>query len=67
MLYLKIKKLIRNKISFDRDIQRYHIHYNYYEEAIEIKNERYEILEQIPLKLFKFRPSSLAKRLLKMI
>jgi len=67
MLYFKIKRLIGNKISFDRAIQRYHIHYNYYEEAIEIKNERYEILEQIPLKLFKFRPSSMAKKLLKMI
>jgi hypothetical protein len=64
MLYFKIKRLIRNKISFDRTIKKYHVHYNYYEDSIEIKNEKYEILEQIPLKLFKFRPSSMAKRLL---
>lgn len=41
------------------------VHYNYYEDTIEIKNSKFEILESLPLKFFKFKPSQKAKQYLK--
>ena len=67
LLLLKIKKLVKNHVSFDKFIQKYLIHYNFYESTIEIKDEKFRIIESIPLRLFRFRPSKKARNLLKQL
>ena len=54
MLYFKIKKLIKGKLSFDRHVGELYIHYNIYDNAIELKSESFEVVEQIPITFFKF-------------
>ena len=65
ILYCRLKRLIKGRVFFDRWIGSMLVHYNYYEDTIEIKNSKFEILESLSLKFFKFKPSQKAKQYLK--
>lgn len=67
LLYCRLKTLIGDNVCFDRWVGDTLIHFNYYENALEIKNKKFEIVERIPLIFFKFRPSPYAKNLLSKI
>lgn len=51
-LYTKIKKCIKDRVSWDREALGYHVHYNFYDTEIEIKDKSYQVLASIDIAYF---------------
>lgn len=52
MWYFRIKKCIGSRVCYDRWIDRKLVHYNFYENSIEIKDDTFNIIYDCKIKLF---------------
>lgn len=57
-LFFKFKAILKDHVSYDTHVlfkgRDFLVHYNYYSNCLELKNNKYDILGEIKLKLFNF-------------
>ena len=52
MWYFRIRKCIDNRICYDKWVNNMLVHYNFYENQVEIKNKSFNILYDCKIRLF---------------
>lgn len=52
MWYFRIRKCIDNRICYDKWVDKKLVHYNFYENQIEVKDDSFNILYDCKIKLF---------------
>lgn len=69
MYYFKLKRLLRNKISYDKWVTLrcadYLVHYNYYTNSIDVKDRGFDTLYTVRISPFMFLRFNIATEIIK--